>query len=568
MERAELQSRRAYNQIWNAAERYDLPPEEAAFDAAGEPRLYLNTVMGLARSCYDFSKFLPLLHSFAHQDRGDLYTDVFWLGLEHAVYGRCAARRPVLAELRRSWARQLLSEPAAGDPRESAGALWQARARQVLGTASAEPASLQELMDALAFAPDWDEQTILRQTEALLYRFYRRPARDVKDRQWAAWVGRRPGKNGAVRLVRPNALRAFGRGGGPAGAAGDTGPLRLLHFLQGRTPEPILRRYVEDCFGASLLPPGELAEAERTLCTGVHRGCRLHFTAGAPTGRAPSPAAAWDVENFRRQGERNRAYYRAHLAQNRLAIAQLVQKLQNTLLLQQEADACPGRSGTLLGAVAWRAAVLDDERIFSRREPRQPGDLTVDILLDGSASQNTQQEKLAAQAYILAEALTRCGIAVRVTAFCSVSGCTVLRVLRDYEKPKDNEKIFNYAAAGWTRDGLALRAMGRLMEKTAGERRLLVILSDASPNDDQRIPIGALPLGGYVYSGRRGVEDTAAQVKDLRRQGIRPVCIFTGSDRELPDARRIYGSAVERIPTVGWFADAVGRLLCRQIQKL
>ena len=28
------------------------------------------------------------------------------------------------------------------------------------------------------------------------------------------------------------------------------------------------------------------------------------------------------------------------------------------------------------------------------------------------------------------------------------------------------------------------------------------------------------------------VEDTAAQVKDLRRQGIRPVCIFTGSDRE------------------------------------
>ena len=98
--------------------------------------------------------------------------------------------------------------------------------------------------------------------------------------------------------------------------------------------------------------------------------------------------------------------------------------------------------------------------------------------------------------------------------------------------------------------------------------RLLLILSDASPNDDQRIPIGALPLGGYNYSGKRGVDDTAAEAAILRRQGIRPVCIFTGSDRELPAARKIYGQAMERIPSVGWFADAVSRLLCRQLRQL
>ena len=89
-----------------------------------------------------------------------------------------------------------------------------------------------------------------------------------------------------------------------------------------------------------------------------------------------------------------------------------------------------------------------------------------------------------------------------------------------------------------------------------------------SPNDDQRIPIGALPLGGYNYSGKRGVDDTAAEAAILRRQGIRPVCIFTGSDRELPAARKIYGQAMERIPSVGWFADAVSRLLCRQLRQL
>ena len=37
MDRQELQSRRAANQIWNGAGRYDVPPEQAAFDADGDP---------------------------------------------------------------------------------------------------------------------------------------------------------------------------------------------------------------------------------------------------------------------------------------------------------------------------------------------------------------------------------------------------------------------------------------------------------------------------------------------------------------------------------------------------
>ena len=48
MDREELQSRRAYNQIWNGAGRYDLHPEEAAFDDQGDAELYINTKIGRA----------------------------------------------------------------------------------------------------------------------------------------------------------------------------------------------------------------------------------------------------------------------------------------------------------------------------------------------------------------------------------------------------------------------------------------------------------------------------------------------------------------------------------------
>lgn len=568
MDREELQERRAYNQIWNGAGRYDLQPRQAVFDGEGEAELYWNTVMGLAYGCYDFSHFQPMLHRFEQQPEGALYTDIFWLGLEHAVFARSTEQRPALEPLRLAYLRRVAAQPCGGDPRKGGAALRAVWAKNILGQTPEDP-QLRELLATLAFSPAWTEQEIVKRTEELLFRFFRRARRSVTDRQWAAFAGRSiVGKGGGIRLLRPNALRALGRSGSAEGGGGGGKTLRLLGFLQGKTPEPILRRYVEDCFGASMLTPVRLAEAERELCTGVHRNCRLHFTRGDPPKRPISGDAAWDAESFRRQREKNRAYYQANLARNRLTIAQLTQKLQNALLLRQDEEELSGRTGRLRGEAAWRAAALGEERIFTRRSDSRLGDLSVDILLDGSASQNRQQEKLATQAYILVESLTRCAIPVRVMAFCSVSGCTVLRVLREYDKPEENERVFDYVSAGWNRDGLALRAAAWLMRRAQSQNRLLLILSDASPNDDQRIPIGALPLGGYSYSGKRGVDDTAAEAGQLRRQGIRPVCIFTGSDDELPAARKIYGQAMERIPSVGWFADAVSRLLCRQLRQI
>ncbi len=418
------------------------------------------------------------------------------------------------------------------------------------------------LLDELAAPGDSTEAQLIQRTERVLYTWFRRARRAADDRQWAAWVGRKRDKSGGVHFVRPNALRALSHDA--PGGSGGLQKQTLFSFLQGRTPEPILRRYVEDCFGASMLTPGQLSEAERTLCTGVHKNCRLHFTRGEPVGRAPAPEAAWDAAHFRQQREKNRAYYQEHLVENKLAIAQLTQKLQNTLLLRAEDEGGTGRAGRLQPELAWRAGALGDERVFSRRSPQEPGELSVDLLLDGSASQNRQQEKLATQAYLIAESLSRCRIPVRVTAFCSVSGCTVLRVLRDYDHPEQNEGVFDYVAAGWNRDGLALRAMGWLLRQRRSEQSLLLVLSDASPNDDQRIPNG---LGGWAYTGKRGVDDTAAEAAALRLRGVLPVCLFTGSDREVPDARRIYGQAMERLPAIGWLADAVTRLIRGQLRR-
>ena len=248
MERQELQNRRAVNQIWNGAGRYDVQPEQAAFDEDGDPELYLNTVMGLARRDYDFARFQPMLHAFQQQPQGGLYSDIFWLGLEHAVYEKESPRRPALESLRQQHARRLLAVSGeAGDPRQIP-ALRRIWASRVLGQPHTEDNWQTALLDELAFAPELDEQQLIHRTEELLFQYFRRARRSVTNRQWAAWAGRSLTKGGGVRFIKPNALRALSHADSGGGAGRSP---KLLSFLQGRTPEPILRRYVEDCFGVS-----------------------------------------------------------------------------------------------------------------------------------------------------------------------------------------------------------------------------------------------------------------------------------------------------------------------------
>ena len=129
-------------------------------------------------------------------------------------------------------------------------------------------------------------------------------------------------------------------------------------------------------------------------------------------------------------------------------------------------------------------------------------------------------------------------------------------------------KIFDYFASGWNRDGLALRAAGELVRSAPLSRHLVLLLTDASPNDSHRIPPGgAYPLG-RDYADRAAVEDTAREVRALRQKNVRVAAVFTGEDRSAGDAEEIYGRSLARIRTMDQLAGAAGALIRREIQEL
>ena len=118
------------------------------------------------------------------------------------------------------------------------------------------------------------------------------------------------------------------------------------------------------------------------------------------------------------------------------------------------------------------------------------------------------------------------------------------------------------AAAG------ALRGAGELIKSAPAEKHLLILLTDASPDDSHKIlPSGKVPLS-RDYDGQIGVDDTAEEVRALRAQGIRVAAVFMGENASVPAANAIYGRDLARIRRIDQLAATAGRLIQDEIREL
>ena len=69
-------------------------------------------------------------------------------------------------------------------------------------------------------------------------------------------------------------------------------------------------------------------------------------------------------------------------------------------------------------------------------------------------------------------------------------------------------------------------------------------------------------------AGRDMLDDAAAEVRTLRRKGLRVSAVFMGEDRSAADAARIYGKNMARIRGMDQLARAAGQLIQNEIREL
>ena len=518
---SDLQKRRADNIIWNCAQDYSFAPDFKAYDSGGGVDIYWNIIYGSARRHYDYGKLEELFAMLDRYRDSALYEGIFWSALEPVLFETELADRPVLAGMR----------PA--------------------------PAPTELKLDA---SMTTDE--VVAAARAFFYERYGLYGDGKMRLRFRLPHLRRMSVDS---FLQRGPIFTHEKGlyhGDIAGVKGD-------FTLSNKMTEAELRAFLETKFGRSIVPPEQIARLEKQLCGGNHKFTHLFYTRGE-TVELSGIYSTFEMHQRRRQAEliaNNRAYYRKNLPQNRLLISRLSTDIMNSILTHMQPSPVKADSGALDAALAWRALLLGENKVFRKTENENAGDMSVDILLDASHSQVNRAHKISSQAYIIAEALSRCRVPCRVMSFCSMSGFTVMRLFNDYASSADNGSIFDYYTEGCNRDGLAIRAAGELISRTPYEHKMLIVLSDVKPLDAAaRIRKDERDVG-QSYDGLRALIDTAHEVRRLRADGVSVICIFTGEDDNLPAAKMVYGKDFVRIRDFSLFADAVGKLIIDQMKS-
>lgn len=615
-EQALREAKRARNFIWAAAEDYGFEPLFLAFSPDGMADLYLNLIIGLAHKWCEQEKLDAFFEQLGGKDE-ELYEGLLWIGLENALYEKEQKVRPALTALRQEYARENLQRYQRYREYARIEQLRNGHCREILGQPSGLSEEDEQVLHAFSYTGDMTTEQLLERTRDNLWQYFSYRPTAGKTQDGIYFLQKVAGAFHSVGKVSNTYVRAKQYEDENASTDGKAGTMEqarhyLLQFSVHRDPEET-KRYVEACFGKSMYTEQQQEEVERQLCTGNHKNSHLLFTRGrtiAPkhtaavqnvmtagkekmTSEVSMPAdiqesqgakpetmpeqestivahgfhekrEAREIREFQtecaEQYRKNKAHFEKNRAIYENSIRKLTESLKVCLETQDETFPTMATHGRIHAPSVWKAVYLDNPRVFAHREEVEIPGFSVDILMDASSSRKQMQEQIAAQAYVLAESLGQCGIPVQIYSYCSIRGFTVMRLFQSYDETVRSDALFHYVAAGNNRDGLALRAAGHLMETGSKSKKILLVLTDASPQDDQDAGEGAF-YKNKEYTDLLAVQDTAREVRALKQKGIQVIGIFMGSPRGGQVAGEIFGRELVKIQNIGEFSGAVGRIL-------
>lgn len=572
----EDERKRAENLVWTAAGDYAFTPDFLSFTDGGRADLYMNLVIGLAHKWLGRPTEV-LLEEVSESRRAAILSDTLWLGIESYVYARELPSRPALAALRVEHAEAYFARLQNLNRQQ-----WMAENKRLLDQQTIRWSHVlgrktrvytpdrKALAAALELDPTLSADEVAATLRTILTRFFAyRGEAEVKPvhirlNAVEAWILQhvfRTEHQHTDTLMMKNTYAANASAATQVASDGK-------HGGAGATGE---RAYITACFGRSLHTDEELQQLEARLCVGGHRGCHVYVTDGK-FGTDSSRGGFFDSETAKvrqdsaQQELANRRFFESEGELAHSLVRRLSARLELTLSDLRENVAVHAPMGRLDPVRAWRMPVVHDPDVFEKQRPEREMPLDVTLLLDASASRMQMQEQLAAEAWILAEALKNCHVPAAAWNFRSLRGYTVLEKMKDFSE-RDCAHLFHFYAAGWNRDGLGLRLAAE--ELLHGDRKhILIVLTDASPDDSTRLSAcEKYPLGA-AYEGRPAVEDAADAIAEMRAQGILVYGLFLGRTENLGNLSLMYGHHQVRIHDIGQLARAAGEIFTKAVEEL
>lgn len=571
--------KRAKNFIWASAEDYELNPLYLAFSPDGKADTYLNIIIGLSYKWYDGAQLEEFFNMLGGKDK-ELFEGLFWIGLEKLLFNKEKDYRMALTDLRVEYAKETVRRFKKYTDNSLIEKIRYGYCRQILGKESNLSDEEKELLNEFNFSEDMTTEQIIDKTKKILSEKFSYTPSLKKNKEGVYFLQKVLSPFRSVGKVSATYVRTKKYDDPESFNEGKTGVLKkgknyLLQFSLNGNPKYAME-YVQSTFGKSIYNDFENQRIEEKLCTGKHKESHLLFTKGEKynlkeQSRDLPKKEIKEILEFRRecknQYEKNKEYFEKNRPVYKNSINRLSEQLRITLDSEREIFPLMSNHGKINGGKIWQALYVDNPRVFEKKEQEDKSGFSVDIMIDGSSSRKNSQEFIAAQVYVLAKSLERCNIPCQIYSYCSIRGYTVLRIFKDYSEQKAGKEIFKYVAAGNNRDGLALKGAGHLMEHSPKGKRILVVLTDASPQDDQSATEGAF-YKNNEYTDELAIKDTEKEIHNLKSNNIQVIGIFMGSERGTIAAKEIFGKDFVKIETIHQFSDAVGRILQEKIRNI
>lgn len=563
-------ARRARNIIWNAAGRYDFDPPFMAFFANGHPDQYFNMVVGFVQKWLDLPRLWDFFLSYEGDRRADELDDLLWLGLENCVYEKELKERPILESLRRERGKLFFVEQQQMSVQQMEYQSMPVYNQQEYRWASVcnrrtplLSAREKRMAQALLFSGELDTEGVIAAMQAFLQDFFRiTPGETTQKHHKATPLAKLLLRHEHKR--RDRLLVRVGTGEGDHPKA-----VQQRHAGLGRHvgPGPEDEEYIRAVFGRCCLTDQEMRILENELCIGDDGLCRLWVTKGELSDTANKDALEVRESAVRQKGL-NECFCADNAAMIEGSVRALATRIDTIFSSYFKHIPEPSRGGRIRPEAAWRLPVLDDTVVFLKDDEETEPEICVDLLLDASQSRMNSQEVLSAEGYMIARSLEKLHIPVRVCAFRSIRSYTVLEILKDW-RDHDCRGLHRYFAGGWNRDGLAVETLGRLNDapEMLGKQRILLVLTDGSPNDSTPLPSSGLIME-REYEGEAAVRSAQDAVKRLRETGVRVGAVFHGNTGHLENVHRIYGHAYVRIQKANQLAQGVGDLLLMLLREM
>lgn len=197
------------------------------------------------------------------------------------------------------------------------------------------------------------------------------------------------------------------------------------------------------------------------------------------------------------------------------------------------------------------------DRLYRARLRSAP-ELAVLLLIDASLSTDgwIQERRVLdvelESALVLADALDGLGVELSIASFHSHTrrDCRfdVVKAMNDpWRGAPAERRLASIEPAGYTRIGPALRHASGVLERASARRRLLLVITDAKPNDYDR------------YEGSYGIADVRQAVREAERSGIHVHALAIDPRARFYLPRMFGPSRHSAVPTPGDLAHAMGR---------